>query len=164
MGFFTTYSGSTVNSIIRLNPSGTIDTDFNTGTGFNGTLYSIEQQSDGKILVGGSFTTYSGSSVNRIVRLNSSGSIDSSFNVGSGANFEIFSTLIQPDNKIVIAGAFTAYSGSTQRSIVRINPLGTIDSDFKTGTGFSTIDSSYSAYLQTDGKIIVGGDLSRYSG
>ena len=164
VGFFTTYSGSTVNSIVRLNLSGTIDTDFNTGTGFNGTLYSIEQQSDGKILVGGSFTTYSGSSVNRIVRLNSSGSIDSSFNVGSGANFEIFSTLIQPDNKIVIAGAFTTYSGSTQRSIVRINPLGTIDSDFKTGTGFSTIDNSYSAYLQTDGKIIVAGDLSTYSG
>ena len=49
---------------------------FNIGTGFNGIVYTIYIQPDGKILVGGDFTTYNGTTSNRIIRLNSNGSIE----------------------------------------------------------------------------------------
>jgi uncharacterized delta-60 repeat protein len=73
-GGFTDYNGTTATRIIRLNPNGSIDGTFVYGTGFNNFIYSIEIQSDGKILVGGDFTTYQGDTYNRIIRLNPDGS------------------------------------------------------------------------------------------
>ena len=46
----------------------------------NDNLYSIAIQSNGKILIGGSFTTVGGVTRNRIARLNSDGTLDSSLN------------------------------------------------------------------------------------
>ena len=63
-------------TLVRLNSNGSIDTSFNIGTGFDNTVWTIDIQPDGKILVGGDFSTYNGTSRNRIVRLNSNGSID----------------------------------------------------------------------------------------
>lgn len=74
-GAFTTYSGQSVSNVILLNTDGTLDTSFNTGTGFNGLVRTLYQIAAGTILVGGSFTTYNGSTVNRIVNLNLNGSI-----------------------------------------------------------------------------------------
>ena len=45
---------------------------------------SVKVQTNGKIIVGGEFTLYNGTSINRIVRLNSDGSIDNTFNIGTG--------------------------------------------------------------------------------
>lgn len=73
-GEFTTYSGQSVSNVILLNTDGTLDTSFNTGTGFNGLVRTLYQIAAGTILVGGSFTTYNGSTVNRIVNLNLDGS------------------------------------------------------------------------------------------
>ena len=46
----------------------------------NGFVYSIVVQSDGKILIGGDFTTIGGVTRNRIARLNPDGSLDTTFN------------------------------------------------------------------------------------
>jgi hypothetical protein len=43
---------------MRLNIDGTKDSTFNIGAGFNSVASDIVVQSDGKILVGGAFTTY----------------------------------------------------------------------------------------------------------
>jgi uncharacterized delta-60 repeat protein len=164
VGSFTTYSGSTVNGIVRLNVSGNIDSTFNTGAGF--TLASqgnnCKIQSDGKIIVVGAFTTYSGSAVNRIVRINDSGSIDNTFNVGAGFPAVAESVILQPDGKILVGGQFTSYSGSTQNRIVRINSNGTLDTSFNSGTGFG--GATYALALQSDGKIIVTHLNQSYSG
>ena len=65
----------------RLNSNGDIDFSFNVGGyGFNNEVYAIAIQDDGKILVGGNFTAYSGVSKNYIVRLNTDGTIDTTFN------------------------------------------------------------------------------------
>ena len=64
------------------NPS----TSFDIGDGFNSVVNSVAIQSDGKILAGGSFTEFSGISQNSLIRLNSNGSKDTSFNIGSGPN------------------------------------------------------------------------------
>jgi hypothetical protein len=57
------------NRIARLNSDGTLDDTFNTGSGANENVQSIALQSDGKILIGGSFESFNGTTANRIARL-----------------------------------------------------------------------------------------------
>ena len=169
-GSFSTYSGVTSNKIIRLNTGGTIDNTFTIGTGFTGSsIYSIELQPDGKILAGGSFTSYSGVTSNGIIRLNTGGTIDNTFNIGDGFNGDVFSIELQPDGKILVGGSFSTYSGVTSNCIVRLNTNGTIDNNttFNVSGGFfgdPIIGTNiYTITLQKNGKILVGGDFTEYN-
>jgi len=141
-GVFTTYSGSAVNRIVKIAPSGSRDTSFNVGTGFGSTVYDMTTQSDGKVIVVGIFQTYSGSASNRIARINTDGTLDTTFNVGGGPNSDPLSIDIQSDGKILALGAFTTYSGSSSNRIVRINTDGTRDTTFNVGTGINDLFSS----------------------
>ena len=87
------------------------------GTGFNNTINTIAIQSDGKILVGGSFTSYNGVSANRMIRLNSDGSVDESFDIGIGFNAIVYSIAIQSDGKILVGGLFSSYNGVSAQLI-----------------------------------------------
>jgi hypothetical protein len=64
-------------------------------------------------LIGGQFTQYNGVARNRIARLNANGSLDTSFNPGTGANFQfhVWTLAVQADGKIMIGGFFTQYNG-----------------------------------------------------
>jgi uncharacterized delta-60 repeat protein len=161
-GDFTTYSGSANDYIVRINPDGTKDTTFNIGNGFNNFVLSIIQQSDGKLLVGGDFTTYSGSANNRIVRINTDGTKDATFNMGTGFNGIVRTIIQQSVDKLVVVGNFTTYSGFTNNRIVRLNTDGTKDATFNMGTGFDVL--VLSIIQQSDGKLVVGGDFITYSG
>jgi uncharacterized delta-60 repeat protein len=161
-GTFSTYQGVTYNRIIRLNIDGSVDTSFNVGTGFNGGVNIISIQSDGKILAGGNFTSYNGTTYNRIIRLNIDGSVDSSFNIGTGFNNWARSIVIQSDNKILVGGDFSIYNGTTSNRIIRLNSDGSIDTSFNIGNGFNgDVDI---IYIQSDGKVLVGGTFSTYQG
>ncbi len=161
-GKFTSYSGITSNRIIRLNSDGSIDNSFITDTGFDHYVYSLTIQPDGKILVGGDFTSYSGVTANYIIRLNSDGSIDNTFVTGTGFNQPVITITLQPNGKILVGGAFTSYSGITSNRIIRLNSDGSIDNTFVTGTGFDFY--VYSLTIQSDSKILVGGYFTSYSG
>jgi len=161
-GAFTSYSGSTQNRIIRLNTDGTRDATFNSGTGLNGVAYDMKVQPDGKIVAAGAFTTYSGSTNSGIVRINTNGTKDNTFNVGVGSTGNIHQLALQSDGKIIAIGATTAYSGSSVNRIVRINTDGTQDATFNIGTGFNT--TAYAITGQSDGKILISGDFTTYSG
>ena len=132
--------------MVRLNPSGNIDTSFNVGTGFSSMVYSIAFQNDGKIIVGGAFVSYNNTSVNDLVRINPDGSIDNSFNVGLGAGNGfynpagvIWSLKIQEDGKILCAGDFRLFNGTMVNNIVRLNPDGSLDTSFYTGAANSPL-------------------------
>ncbi|MBE9575987.1 T9SS type A sorting domain-containing protein [Flavobacterium proteolyticum] len=161
-GDYTNFKGITENGIIRLNPDGSKDTSFNIGSGFNATVCAIKKQSDGKILVAGNFTTYKGVTENRIIRLNEDGTKDTSFSIGTGFNNVIYSLALQTDGKIVIGGQFSMYNGITEKGIIRLNPDGTKDTTFSTGAGFDF--TVFTIKLQTDGKIVAGGDFTTYKG
>src|SRR5690554_1290297 len=169
-GGFTQYNGQTQNRIVRLNTDGSLDTSFATGTGFNDLVETITIQSDGKILVGGYFTSYNGQSRNSIVRLNTDGSLDTSFNIGTGFNISEWShsvgaIVLQPDGKVLIGGSFVEYNGQTQKSIVRLNMDGSVDTSFNSEVGFYTNNANgviYTMALQPDGKILVGGTFTRF--
>ena len=160
-GSFTAYKGLTSNRITRLNIDGSIDASFNTGTGFNSYITSIVKQPDGKILVGGNFTTYNGITQNRIIRLNSDGSIDASFNVGTGFNNYVSSIVIQPDGKILVVGNFVNYNGGVSAYIIRLNADGSKDTSFNIGNGFN--NTVFSVVLQPDGKILAVGSFTSFN-
>ena len=161
-GLFSTYKGDLVNNIVRLNSDGSRDNTFEMGTGFNNSVYTIVQHFDGKIIVGGLFDQYDGEEVNRIIRLNSDGSRDSSFNIGTGFNFDVYTIDQQSDGKIIVGGWFNEYNGESVNGIARLNTDGTLDSTFDTGTGFN--GSVNTLALQPNGKIIVGGWFDEYNG
>lgn len=166
-GEFIDYRGIPEKCIIRLNPDGSKDTSFNTGEGFGYYVHSIVVQSDGKILVGGAFSTYQGITSNRIIRLNPDGSIDPTFNIGSGFNDVVRSIALQADGKILVGGDFTNYQGVNEYKLIRLNTDGSKDDSFVTGTGFSGTAISYgvrSIVVQTDGKVVVGGNFTTYKG
>jgi uncharacterized delta-60 repeat protein len=165
-GLFTTYNGGTVNRIIRLNADGTKDTTFISAISFNNPVYVIEQQADGKILVGGAFTSYNGTSVNRFVRLETNGSIDNTFTIGTGFSSTVVSVELQTDGKILVGGFFISYKGVTANKIIRLNTDGSKDTSFNIGTGFNTGTGNAvrAIELQNDGKIVVGGNFTSYNG
>jgi uncharacterized delta-60 repeat protein len=161
-GFFTSYNGTGRNRIARLNTDGSLDTGFNPGTGADNGVSTIAVQADGKILIGGSFTSYNGTGRNRIARLNADGSLDTSFNPGTGANLNIISTALQSDGKILIGGEFTSYNGTGRNYIARLNADGSLDTGFNPGTGAT--NSIFSTSVQSDGKILIGGTFTSYNG
>ena len=161
-GTFSSYNGTTSNKIIRLNSDGSVDNTFNIGTGFNSDVISIQIQSDTKILVGGEFTEYNGTTSNKIIRLNSDGGIDNTFNVGTGFNDDVETIQIQSDGKILVGGLFTEYNGTTSNGLIRLNSDGSVDDTLYIGTGFD--GSVLTIQIQSDGKILVGGGFQGYSG
>jgi uncharacterized delta-60 repeat protein len=161
-GDFTSYSGFSSNRIIRLNADGSIDNTFSAGTGFNGVVWTVEPQLDGKILVGGSFTQYNGNYHPGLIRLNSDGSVDNTLNVGSGTNNSIFHILVQDDGKLILLGGFTMYNGETHNRIVRLNNDGSLDTTFSAGTGFNGI--TYDGIIESDGKLVIVGEFFEYNG
>lgn len=160
-GTFTNYNGSTLNNIARLNSNGTIDVTFTLGTGANSTVNTAVLQGDGKIIIGGDFTSYNGTSRNRIARLNADGTLDATFDPGVGANATVFSTAIQSDGKIVIGGSFSTYNSNTKNFIARINSNGSFDASFA-GTG--TNGTIRTIRIQSDGKIFMAGVFNTYDG
>ena len=160
-GYFTTYQGVSANYIVRLNTDFSIDDTFDYGTGFNGEVNAVAIQSDGKILCGGNFTQYKGTSRNRLVRLNTDGSLDTTFSIGTGFSSTVWGITIQSDGKILVCGSFTSYSGGVESRIIRLNTNGSKDITFNTPT---INDIVYDMSIQSDGKIVAVGDFTQVSG
>lgn len=155
-GRFTSFNGGSRNYIARLASSGALDGTFNPGSGANGAVYAVALQSDGKVLVGGGFTMVNGVARSYIARLNSDGSVDSSFAPTSGANGAVHDIAVQPDGKVLIGGDFTAVNGTARFRLARLNSDGSLDTDFTAGAGASV----YAITLQADGKILLGGSFT----
>ena len=81
----------------------------------------------GKLLVAGNFTKYNGVTVNRLIRLNFDGTLDTSFNTGTGFNFTVYSIVLQPDGSIIAAGSFSKYNGLAVNKVIRLFPNGDLD-------------------------------------
>lgn len=162
-GSFNTYNGTIRNNIARLNDNGSLDTSFISDFGSVSVVHCIAIQNDGKILIGGQFTVYDGTARARIARLNADGSLDTTFNPGTGATGGLIveSIALQTDGKIIIGGGFTTYNGTTRNGIARLNSDGSLDTSFNPGSGVSYV---FDIALQNDGKILIGGDFATYNG
>lgn len=145
--------------LARINHDGTVDTSFNTGSGPNIAPDSVVLQPDGKILVSGEFTSWSGSPVNRLVRFNSDGSFDRTFNIGNGPNGRVYKVIVMPDGKIAIGGTFTMFNGRYRGYMAMLNSDGSLAQGLGELYGVNTF--VFAMALQSDGKILVGGDFAK---
>jgi uncharacterized delta-60 repeat protein len=159
-GDFTSFDGVGINRIVRLNSNGTLDLSFNSSAGFDAVVRTIAIQIDGKILVGGDFTSYNGVNRNGIVRLNNDGTIDNSFDAGLSVVEQVRTIAIQSDNLIIIGGGPTLSPNSG--FVKRINLDGTNDLSFNSGAGFNGRVNSIS--IQQDGKVIAVGNYTSFLG
>ena len=167
LGNFVNYNDYQSTRVMRITPEGDIDSTFNTGTTFSwGNIPSdIVLQNDGKIIIVGDFDYFNGNTSSNIIRLNTDGSIDQTFDVGSGTNGKINSVVIQPDGKIIIVGEFSSYDGYFKNNMARIHPDGQIDNSFNIGSGPSGgILFLSEIVLQLDGKMIVSGGFTIFNG
>jgi uncharacterized delta-60 repeat protein len=161
-GNFTTYSGATRNRMIKLTSGGTIDSTFSIGTGFNGIVRTIEIDNNNKILVGGEFTTYTGSTNNYFIRLNTDGSKDTTLNIGNGFGNAVYTITKDSTNKYYLGGAFTTFTGTSYNRLISLNDNGSVNTNFGIGTGFnSTVES---IVVDNSNNLYVGGWFSTYSG
>jgi uncharacterized delta-60 repeat protein len=160
-----TYNNTEVNRLVKLNQDLTVDYTFTGGTGFDANFYtyqSLTQQPDGKLIVTGNFTEYSGVSFNRIVRLNTDGSIDDTFTGGTGFNSLSLGSAVDSLGRIVIVGYFNSYNGNSSPRIARLNSDGTFDGTFTIGSGLN--NTGIEVLMNPDDSMYVTGYFNSYNG
>jgi uncharacterized delta-60 repeat protein len=161
-GGFATVNGISRPGIARLTTSGAVDATFNPGAGVNNSVYAVNHQRDGRILIGGLFTTYNGTAAGRMARLLRDGSYDASFATGSGFNSWVYTIVMQGDEKILAGGDFTSYNGGTRNRLVRLNTNGSVDTGFSIGSACN--NWVYAITWQPEGRVTVAGGFTTFNG
>ncbi|MDB6064872.1 MAG: hypothetical protein JWR26_1080 [Pedosphaera sp.] len=145
------------NNLARLNVDGSIDGTFTNSYpgGPNGTIYSLGLQSDGKVMVGGTFNTIGGTNHNLIARLNPDGTIDNSFNAGTINGSSVNAIAVQGDGNILIGGAFNSFTTYSleRNNIARLLTNGIPDAGYNS----SASGPIQAVYLQNNGKSMWAG-------
>lgn len=134
--------------IARLQADGSLDPTFDAGIGANGAINLLALQSDGKVLIAGSFTSVAGTARPRIARLNADGTLDSTFDPGAGPDDEISELLIGPGDEAVLAGRFEVCNGITRHFLVRLNANGQVDPTFDAGKNLTGLGGSTKGVLR----------------
>ena len=160
-------------TVVRYNTDGSLDTSFDDdgivitdiGPGTNDDDYcrGMAIQPNGKIIIGGrSFLTPSTYGL-VVVRYNTDGSLDTTFDGDGKAQFEIpaiiemYGFALQSDGRILIAGR-SFLNGVFTGLIARFNTNGSLDTSFGTnGSTTASVSGIFSVALQPDGKIIASG-------
>lgn len=152
-GMFTYFNEHFCNHLIRLLPDGSVDEQFVTNNGFDGSVYAFLVRPDGDILVGGDFFHYNGTIARGLVRLNEDGSHDTTFDGGDLTI--VYALTPMPDGRVLVGGMFSFVSGIARRCIAAIGPDGGVDYGFAPfGWNSSPV---FSVALQEDGKVLAGG-------
>lgn len=158
-----------VQHIIKLHPDGVLDTSWNYDLTqhrglptVNGRISKSHMLPDGKLLIAGNFTSYKGQPAPRIARLNPDGTLDASFQPGSGADLIIYDLLVQPDGKIIVAGSFNRFNGVAANRVVRLLPDGGLDPTFNVGAGPDGYKVDQIGLLP-NGVIILTGTFRKFS-
>lgn len=183
-GEFTHIDGVPRAGLARLNSDGSLDSTFDPGAGVRplqfqdegtadfepdswspASISSIAVQREGRILVGGDFTTVGGIPRRGLVRFFPDGSVDPTFDAAleGERNFDrmVSTVTVQPDGRIFLSGSFQKVGGLLRNGLARLNADGTVDASFS-----PTLDRYPLKWLalQTDGKALIYAQSSTVSG
>jgi uncharacterized delta-60 repeat protein/uncharacterized repeat protein (TIGR01451 family) len=137
-GDFTTFNGVTRTGVARLRDNGSLDDMFDPKAGADNTIYALAVQADGKVLIGGAFTDIDFRSRNGIARLLRDGTLDTSYDPGTGFNDTVMSISLQRDNKALVGGYFTSFNQTRRVGLARLFQNGLLDTSF--------MDTAYSQF------------------
>lgn len=157
-GDFTTVGGVERRGVARLLENGLLDDSFVPGTGANGPVHALALQDSGRIVLGGDFTTINDVARRRLARLLPDGTLDGSFDPSLTADRTVHALGLQPDGKILLAGAFTQLGGVSRAGYARLNPDGGLDTGFDIGTGANDVVRALA--VQSDTALVIGGDFT----
>jgi uncharacterized delta-60 repeat protein len=175
-GFFTAAHGSPRKSVARFNSDGSLDMAFNPGAAFTYDVWganTVVVQSDGKIIVGGGFSTKPQGAFqpNSIIRVNSDGSLDNTF-IGTtsrgisdgdfGDPQQVSAAAVLPSGKIIVLGDFSLVDGVKEPGCAQMNSDGTLDLGFQ--TQFQSRAFLFDLAVQKDDKIVIGGAFAFVNG
>lgn len=180
-GDFTRFNGVTTRGLVRLNPDGTKDASFTTtikggnsldGSVVNPTIWHALPQSDGRVILSGYFESVGGLPRGSLARLNADGTVDRDYHPTQISPLYTAAYAMQPDDRLLVVDRFLTWTVDGKRpGIARLNSDGTLDSSFVPGAGFaaglqetSGLLSLNAITLQTDGKILLAGNLQSYDG
>lgn len=178
-------SGGQDFALVRYDTNGSLDPTFDadgkvtTGVGNTSSANSaIATQADGKVVVAGHVSNPTTGTDFAVIRYNSDGSLDTTFDgdgkvstaIGLAGRQDLaHAVAVQPDGKVVVAGQAIDGAGWYYFALVRYNADGSLDTTFD-GDGKVTTsdgvesgdDNAYAIALQPDGKIVVAGTASGY--
>jgi uncharacterized delta-60 repeat protein len=160
-GEFQSANGVVANRVARLAANGAVDSSFNAGAGPDTMVLTLKLQPDGRVLLGGTFSSYNGTPRTRIARILSSGSLDTSFDPGSGVDGDPLSFQVEPTGHIVVAGAFLRCNEVGRRGIARLAPSGAHDENFSPRRGADL--AIYAMERQPNGKLLIIGEFESYN-
>lgn len=152
-GDFTYVNNAAAKYLARLLPNGAVDSSFSVGADY--TVHAVGLQSNGKVILGGLFGRLNNTSHNGIARLNTDGMVDELFTAGTSGT--VYALAIQADDKIIAGGRFGNFNNANRVNIARLNANGLLDASFDPVQGPSYTINSLA--LQSDGKIVLGGDF-----
>ncbi|MBS1769711.1 MAG: VCBS repeat-containing protein, partial [Acidobacteria bacterium] len=147
---------------VRLLSNGSLDTTFSTNVNIFGRVNAMARQADGKVVVTGEFTKFNGTASPNIVRVNDDGTLDPTFDAGTGFDQPPKRLILQPDGKVIAIGRFTQFNGNAVPTIIRLLANGSLDSSFNV-----VLDAGgdvQTAELLSDGRVYIGGDFLTVSG
>jgi len=133
-GDFTHFNGVARNRLAKLTFSGQPDIGFTAVGEVAGSVKDVVYEIDGRIMAVGDFTSVNSFPRQRVVRVKDSGEMDVLFDTRDGANSVVNKMLLQPDGKVLIAGAFTSYQGKPSGRIARVQ--GQLEFKRQTFSGF----------------------------
>jgi uncharacterized delta-60 repeat protein len=165
-GYFTAISNVPQYKLSRLESNGEIDFSFNIGTAVDdggiGYVLDLFIDDDGKIIVAGSFNSFNNIPKKSLVRLNTDGSIDNSFDIGNGPNSGVLNCVEQmPDGSFFIGGSFTQFDSYGCNSMAHISSNGVINTSFI--SGFPAFSNVKVIKLDSNNNLFVGGAIYQYN-
>jgi uncharacterized delta-60 repeat protein len=154
-------NGDIRTDVLRLNPNGTLDSDFDSGA--DGTIWFVSVRRDGKIIVGGG-NIWNGTDRSALALLNSDGNLNAQFNPATDPLSGINALVQLPDGKLLIGGPSIEINGVHQNGLARLNADGSIDSGFNPGTGPGAPgNGGLVIALQPGGRMFVAGAFTTFN-
>ena len=145
-------------NVARLNKNGTLDESFDPGTVADiGYVSALALQPDGKIVIGGSFSSSLGVVSGNLTRLNTNGTQDATFKRTLGVDGPVNAIIVQPDGKILFGGGFGVVDTVLRRSIARVDATGNLDAHFDACVASSAGSGATGLALLSDGKMLASG-------
>ena len=161
-GSFSQFDGQPTDALAHLAANGSLNSTFMPDFASTGVIMDSVALPDGKFVVVGTFTQVDGVTRNRIARLNADGTLDTTFDPGSGANGPINAIALTPNDRYWIGGDFTSYAGEPRGRVARLFSSGALD--FPGSFTTSADDTVLAVALQHDGKVLIGGHFQAVDG
>ena len=160
-GSFTNVNFTPLNRLARADTDGNVDPTFAIGSGPDGVVNALALQGDGTVLIAGSFTDFNGTPRRGLARLTASGSLDTSFNPGSGTDGEITFVAWLTNGQVMIQGDFTSFNGTPRLGLARLNANGSLDTAYDPGARAADV---MAIACHPDGRVVLSAAFTGLDG